>query len=1507
MTSESFPLSSSILSSLSEDEIHLAMNHYDFYMTKPTIIDRSFGESLPINRFNKVPVIRIYGCLPSGHQVLCHIHGIFPYIFLEYDGLNSDTSSVMNQKCAQLHIKLENGVIQHYSKDNRSSNANTITGNLNHIANVSIVKGVPFYGFHVGWSAFYKITLLNPSQVNKISDLLRDGSLLSKKVRTFESHIPYLLQFSADFNLFGCEWINAERCYFREPVLNTILDTNNLMMTFELKTFLSTFCKTEHCILNKNEFPRVGNGLLEIDILPQFITNIDKLEHRDTPSNFPQSGEDTLASIIKYHVSSTKRMVDDLNSQRSLFSLDTYEKPSTIERTKIIKQTWQSAEDYTNFFNKAKNNMKLHSYTPKFSNFIKNDPRFESISDIYKAIKELWPIIPKYLVSQEGIVISEQLQDTSFEDYSIVNNIESGDEESEEINDNGVNNKSKSDDVQMVINEKNMRNDQSQETLAIEQSNSSWRDKISQSMDFVLTQNMAKRRKVLSQNISQKMFPRSELKKGKNGIRFGKNAYRYKMPHFQGLEIVDDLKATGFPIIDYKNLYFGNPRDLDTKPYVYAGKRFDINSTHLIDRVPLTFEDNPVILDDISSKNYFETWRYNKKPPTFCSVKSETNKTHILNIEKPQIANVSRSNKFVYKFKSCSPNSKPMTKKMIQQTLTHFSLEIHVNTREDFKPDPILDAVSAIFWKLDDKTYPFDFNIETEGIMIVNPNIDNPKYSQRFTDAAGQIPIMIYESEFDMLDALTDLIILFDPDILSGFEVNLSSWGYLILRSSRIHKFNLTDELSRVTFKWKNNKFETNSRLYTHSSGTTVTGRYVLNVWRIIRANVALTQYTIENLAFTLLHERIPHFSYSDLTDMWNNMSSITYLKSLFHYWMTRVRINIELLKKQDFIDKTIEQAKLIGIDFHSVYFRGSQYKVESFLIRLCKTEGYVLLSPSKKDVQDQKALECVPLVMEPESAFYKSPMVILDFQSLYPSIMMAYNYCYSTMLGRVRELKEKNNIVGVDNFPLQKGLLTLLGENITIAPNGMVYVKPSIRKSTLSVMLKEILDIRVMVKKTISELGPRNEALKKLLSNKQLALKLLANVTYGYTSASFSGRMPCSDLADSVVQTGRETLERAISMIESNDRWTAKVVYGDTDSLFIYLPGRSKKDAFDIGQEISIAITKANPDPIFLKLEKVYFPSILVSKKRYVGYSFENLDQKVPILDSKGIETVRRDGHPAQQQIVEQTLRILFETKDLSKVKHYVQGQFSKIYQGNVSIQDFCFAKEVKLGRYKSESTAPAGAVVAKRKMEKDKRSEPQYKERVPYLVVRSKLGETLRNRSISPEEFMADESLELDSDYYIIKTLIPPLSRLLNITGINVSDWVTNLKRTRKGLNDSKDKRVKVLGESILCCNCKKNHIFERSSSLCQECMMDERKTAVSLLMNKAVCETRYEDLSLVCRTCSYMYTHDAGLIGNDIASRCDSYDCPIYYSRMKNKKNLQSSDATKSNMALKYLDKW
>jgi DNA polymerase zeta len=583
-------------------------------------------------------------------------------------------------------------------------------------------------------------------------------------------------------------------------------------------------------------------------------------------------------------------------------------------------------------------------------------------------------------------------------------------------------------------------------------------------------------------------------------------------------------------------------------------------------------------------------------------------------------------------------------------------------------------------------------------------------------------------------------------------------------------------------------------------------------------------------------------------------------------------------LEANELIPRTSEQARLLGVDFFSVFSRGSQFKVESIMFRIAKPENFILVSPSRKQVGGQNALECLPLVMEPQSAFYNSPLLVLDFQSLYPSVMIAYNYCYSTFLGRIANWRGVNKM-GFTEYKRQHGLLTLLKDHINIAPNGIMYVKSEIRKSLLAKMLTEILETRVMVKSGMKN-DKDDKGLQQLLNNRQLALKLLANVTYGYTSASFSGRMPCSEIADSIVQTGRETLERATAYIHSVERWGAEVVYGDTDSLFVYLKGRTRDEAFDIGNEIAAAITDMNPRPVKLKFEKVYHPCVLLAKKRYVGYKYESKDQVTPEFDAKGIETVRRDGTPAEQKMEEKALKLLFETADLSQIKAYFQKQCDKIMRGAVSVQDFCFAREVRLGTYSDKGPPPAGALISTKRMLQDARAEPQYGERVPYVVITGAPGARLIDRSVAPEDLLTNPHWQLDAEYYISKNLIPPLERIFNLVGANVKQWYDEMPKVQRIYQAHNEPGLRKMtlesymrSTHCLVCNAK---FADEGQTLCPACRENTPASLLMLQTRLSAEERSYQDVLTVCRTCSGLSPLE------DV--RCDSKDCPVFWTRTK-----------------------
>jgi len=977
------------------------------------------------------------------------------------------------------------------------------------------------------------------------------------------------------------------------------------------------------------------------------------------------------------------------------------------------------------------------------------------------------------------------------------------------------------------------------------------------------------------------------------------------------------------PSVIYQDAHYSNEKDVPERAREYAGKEFKIESETVpflpdfdpSGTSPASLGEKARMVVDKAAVNVatrrrgracgHRIWEIEKSPPTRVevqawldggvgegvgSVEQEAGDRLLTGkAELSQVDGPTQKNRHGFKY---SQKQKSTSVQHETQYMSTMSLEIHVNTRENLVPNPEQDEIGCVFWCLQSDDDDLEVNGMNEGTHVGVLALSEEGGLAHKISQHTAVEVEEEISELDLIIRMVDIVRSYDPDILTGYEVHGGSWGYMIERARCKFDYNLCDEFSRMKSQSHSRFGKEDDRWgFNHTSTIRVTGRHMINIWRAMRGELNLLQYTMENVVFELCHRRIPHYSFQDLT-AWYSSGKPKDLAKVVDYYVSRVQLDLEILEQNELVPRTSEQARLLGVDFFSVFSRGSQFKVESLMFRIAKPENFLLPSPSRKQVGQQNALECLPLVMEPQSAFYNSPLLVLDFQSLYPSVMIAYNYCYSTFLGRVVSWRGQNKM-GFSNYEREPRLLELFEDQINIAPNGIMYAKPEIRKSLLAKMLGEILETRVMVKSGM-KVDRNDKTLQRLLNNRQLALKLIANVTYGYTSASFSGRMPCSEIADSIVQTGRETLEKAIALIHSVERWGAEVVYGDTDSLFVYLKGRTKDEAFDIGQEIADTITNMNPRPVKLKFEKVYFPCVLLAKKRYVGFKYESKSQKGPDFDAKGIETVRRDGTPAEQKIEEKALKILFRSADLSQVKQYFQRQCSKIMKGKVSIQDFCFAKEVKLGTYSDKGPPPPGALISTRRMLEDPRAEPQYGERVPYVVITGAPGARLIDRCVAPDELLRNDNNELDAEYYISKNLIPPLERIFNLVGANVRQWYDEMPKHQRirrvepnSLPGGKDlilskKTLESYMSSSTCLVCHEK--LEEESTICTRCLQHADSSLLMLRAKLNKAEKKAVQLERVCRSC-------AGLAwGEDV--RCDSKDCPVFYTRTRHVAELRSS---------------
>ena len=258
----------------------------------------------------------------------------------------------------------------------------------------------------------------------------------------------------------------------------------------------------------------------------------------------------------------------------------------------------------------------------------------------------------------------------------------------------------------------------------------------------------------------------------------------------------------------------------------------------------------------------------------------------------------------------------------------------------------------------------------------------------------------------------------------------------------------------------------------------------------------------------------------------------------------------------------------------------------------------------------------------------------------------------------------------------------------------------------------------------------------------------------------------------------------------------------------------------------------------------------------------------------------MRRDTCNAVQKILRRTTELVFASTSERVVREYVQRQFRKILEGRVSIHDFIFSKEVRLGSYKAKSNPPA-ALVALQRMKQDPRAEPKYGERVSYVVVCGSPDARLKDLVVSPHTFLKS-NLKLNSRYYISKQILPALQRLLELIKYPVHIWYSNMPRTIRPVSEfiAADENKTTLTQFFAtqkCLLCEE--IVKLSETLCEECKED-KQTTYFLISGKTIRdEENLSKLLSICSSCCGVERREE--------IDCSSIDCPNFFERLTLKK--------------------
>jgi DNA polymerase delta subunit 1 len=726
-----------------------------------------------------------------------------------------------------------------------------------------------------------------------------------------------------------------------------------------------------------------------------------------------------------------------------------------------------------------------------------------------------------------------------------------------------------------------------------------------------------------------------------------------------------------------------------------------------------------------------------------------------------------------------------------------------------------------------------------------------------------------YDTEEKMLMAWREFLDKVDPDVIIGYNICNFDFPYLLDRAKHLkcNKFPYWSRLKNVESRSKETNFSSKQMGNRATKATNTNGRIQLDLLQLVQRDHHLRSYTLNSVCAEFLGEQKEDVHHTMITELFNGTPDSR--RRLAVYCLKDAYLPQRLMDKLMCLVNYTEMARVTGVPFNYLLARGQQVKFISQLFRKALEQNLVIpdLPNQASDEQYEGAT-----VIEPTRGYYDVPVATLDFASLYPSIIQAHNLCYTTLLNKtaIEKLKFKKD------------------EDYIVTPNGDAFCTAKVRKGLLSQILEELLGARKRAKKELAiETDPFKKA---VLNGRQLALKVSANSVYGITGATV-GKLPCLEIASSTTSYGRQMIEKTKEEVEkkytiangySHD---AQVIYGDTDSVMVKFGEKDIQRTMELGQEAANFVSAKFIRPIKLEFEKVYFPYLLINKKRYAGLYWTN-PVKYDKMDSKGIETVRRDNCRLVQIVIQTVLNKILIDRDLDGAQEYVKETISQLLNNKIDLSMLVITKA--LTKRDDDYTAKQAHVELVERMKKrDAGSAPTLGDRVAYVIVKGAGGSKNYEKSEDPI-FVLENNVPIDTKYYLDNQLANPIGRIF--------EPILGEKRANSLLAGDHTRTITVAAPTLgalrkfakktsTCMGCRKPLVGKQESegAVCENCRPRIGELYTKQVKKVGELEVRFSRLWTQCQRCQ-------GSMHSEVL--CSSRDCPIFYMRMKARKEVEDS---------------
>ena len=600
-----------------------------------------------------------------------------------------------------------------------------------------------------------------------------------------------------------------------------------------------------------------------------------------------------------------------------------------------------------------------------------------------------------------------------------------------------------------------------------------------------------------------------------------------------------------------------------------------------------------------------------------------------------------------------------------------------------------------------------------------------------------------YEHETHMMSGFEQFVRCQDPDVITGWNTEGFDLPYLDERMQALVSRGIG--LGRRGHE---------ARVFKKANGaksTTMHGRIHADLLAIWRSDHVERSYKLDNVAAAHLGASKAPVSYDQIRTLQQTPEGRarmgTYcLKDAYLVWKLAA-------KRKKWIN-ALEMSHVTHVPLKHLFSRGQQWKVFSLLTHYAYNASPRIVVPSEPPASEAGYEGAV--VINPIPGFYTECVSTLDFASLYPSIMIAFNMCYTGRRQQVTPWELARSIgVQEDHAKLIMQFAGYSRALIEAVPaDARVYHrcgKASFQRKPQGLLPKILQTLLANRKKAKKAMKAANTPLEySIQDGKQLALKLCANSLYGFTGTSQEvGMLPCPEIASAVTFMGRKLTLNTKRICERDFDVTG--CYGDTDSVFLHQHGQ--KDIAEAAKHAEVMadhVNKMLPPPVLLEYEKTYKPLLLLKKKRYCGNKFDE-GRSPPTLDAKGLEMVRRDNFPMVPTVMRAAVDALM-AEDVGKAMEVTGRALETIRaQEHLPMPDFTISKELTkpVDKY---ANAPPHVVVAKTVPH-------QLHDRIPYIISTGR--GTIGDRAVHPDLWNSGRH-SIDREWYA-QQLVKCMERLL------------------------------------------------------------------------------------------------------------------------------------------------